>query len=52
MYTSELIKKKYYNFSGKAYYEDIIHSKLLKEKNIKMWISKKSICKTDTKFYL
>ena len=48
MYTSELIKKKYYNFSGKAYYEDIIHSKLLKEKHIKMWIAKKSICKTDT----
>ena len=48
MYTSELIKEKYYNFSGKAYYEDIIHSKLLKEKKIKMWISKKSICKTDT----
>ena len=48
MYTSELIKDKYYKFPGKAYYEDIIHSRLLKEENIKMWISKKSICKTDT----
>lgn len=48
MYTSELIKEKYYKFSGKAYYEDIIHSKLLKDKNIKMWITKNSICKTDT----
>lgn len=48
MYTSELIKENYYKFSGKAYYEDIIHSRLLKEKQIKMWISKKSTCKTDT----
>lgn len=48
MYTSDLIKDRYYKFSGKAYYEDIIHSRLLKEKNIKMWILKKSICKTDT----
>ena len=43
-----LIKDNYFNFSGKAYYEDIIHSKILKNKKIKMWISKKSICKTDT----
>lgn len=48
MYTSELIKEKYYKFSGKAYYEDIIHSRILNIKNIKMWITKKSICKTDT----
>ncbi len=48
MYTNDLIKYNYFHFMGKAYYEDIIHSKILKEKDIKMWIIKNSICKTDT----
>lgn len=48
MFTENLIKTDYFKFSGKAYYEDIMHSKVLKNKKIKMWILKKSICKTDT----
>ncbi len=48
MYTDELVSDDYFKFQGKAYYEDIIHSKILNKKNIKMFISKKSICKTDT----
>lgn len=48
MYTDELISYNYFKFQGKAYYEDIIHSKILRKKNIKMLISKISICKTDT----
>ena len=48
MYTDELVSDDYFKFQGKAYYEDIIHSKILRQKKIKMLISKDSICKTDT----
>ena len=48
MYTDELILHNYFKFQGKAYYEDIIHSKILKKNKIKMYIVKTSICKTDT----
>ena len=37
----------YYPFKGKAYYEDLIHSKILIQKNIKLFIIKDAICKTD-----
>lgn len=37
----------YYPFNGKAYYEDLIHSKILIKKNIKLFILKDAICKTD-----
>tara|TARA_B100000965_G_scaffold397743_1_gene414740 strand:- start:2700 stop:3512 length:813 start_codon:yes stop_codon:yes gene_type:complete len=48
MYTSELIKNNYFIFQGKAYYEDIIHSKILSDNGIRMYIIKKSVCKTET----
>ena len=37
----------YYPFNGKAYYEDLIHSKILIKKNIRLFIIKDAICKTD-----
>ena len=42
-----LYLKNYYPFQGKAYYEDLIHSKILIQKNIKLFILKDAICKTD-----
>jgi hypothetical protein len=42
-----LYLKNYYPFQGKAYYEDLIHSKILIQKNIKLFIIKDAICKTD-----
>ena len=45
MYTSELIKENYYKFSGKAYYEDIIHSRLLKENRLRCGYQRKVLVK-------
>jgi hypothetical protein len=42
-----LYLKDYYPFKGKAYYEDLIHSKILIQKNLKLFIIKDAICKTD-----
>jgi hypothetical protein len=42
-----LYLKDYYPFQGKAYYEDLIHSKILISRNIKLFIIKDAICKTD-----
>ena len=42
-----LYLKDYYPFSGKAYYEDLIHSKILIKKNLRLFIIKDAICKTD-----
>lgn len=41
-----LVKKNFYPFNGKAYCEDLIHSNLLKKKQIKLYIVNKSYCKT------
>ena len=46
-YKKNLCLKNYFPFEGKAFYEDLIHSKLLIQKNIKLFIIKKAICKTD-----
>lgn len=42
-----IIKKQYFNFEGKAYCEDLIHSNLLKNDGIKLFISNKSFYKTE-----
>ena len=42
-----LYLRDYYPFSGKAYYEDLIHSKILIKKNLRLFIIKDAICKTD-----
>ena len=39
-----LINEDYFPFSGKAYCEDLIHSILLRKKNINLWITKDVIC--------
>jgi len=41
-----LIQKNFYPYNGKAYCEDLIHSNLLKKKQIKLYIVNKSFCKT------
>lgn len=41
-----LITENFFPFQGKAYCEDIIHSFLLKKKNIRLFITNKTICKT------
>ena len=49
--TEHIIKKKYYNFEGKAYCEDLLHSNLLKNDGVKLFISNKSFYKTEIKNY-
>jgi cellulose synthase/poly-beta-1,6-N-acetylglucosamine synthase-like glycosyltransferase len=46
-YKKYLCLKNYFPFKGKAFYEDLIHSKILIQNNIKLFIIKKAICKTD-----
>ncbi len=40
----DLIKDNYFPFEGKAYCEDLFHSYLLISNNVKLWLSKKSVC--------
>jgi GT2 family glycosyltransferase len=46
-YKKNLCLKNYFPFKGKAYYEDLIHSKILIQNDIKLFIIKKAICKTE-----
>ncbi len=46
-----IIKEQYYNFEGKAYCEDLIHSNLLKNNGIKLFISNHSFYKTEPQNY-
>ena len=46
MFKKDLILKNYYPFDGKAYFEDVIHSILLRKKNVKLWTFNKTICNT------
>ena len=48
---AHIIKDQYYPFEGKAYCEDLFHSKLLKNKGIKLFISNKSFYKSNVKIY-
>ncbi|MBI04981.1 MAG: hypothetical protein CMI96_04100 [Pelagibacteraceae bacterium] len=41
-----LILEDYYPFKGKAYCEDLIHSHLLKEKKLKLIVTREAVCKT------
>ena len=46
MFKKDMILKNYYPFDGKAYFEDVIHSILLRQKNVKLWTFNKTICNT------
>jgi hypothetical protein len=46
-YRSNLIKRNYYPFSGKAYCEDLIHSKILRNNKISLYVTRLSICRAD-----
>ena len=46
-----IIQNQYFNFEGKAYCEDLIHSNLLKKNGIKLFISNKSFYSTELKNY-
>lgn len=46
-----LIKEKYFKFKGKAYCEDLIHSYLLKNKNLKLYICNFCFFETSVKSY-
>ena len=46
-YRKNLYLEDYYPFKGKAYYEDLIHSHILIKRNVKLFIIKDAICKTD-----
>ncbi|MAR25866.1 MAG: hypothetical protein CMC50_00330 [Flavobacteriaceae bacterium] len=46
-----IIKEQYFNFEGKAYCEDLMHSNLLKKNGIKLFISNKSFYKTEPQNY-
>ena len=45
--TKNLIKENYYPFSGKAYCEDLMHSELIKRKNVEIYISQDSFVTHD-----
>ncbi len=40
----DIIYENYFPFEGKAYCEDLFHSYLLIRKNVRLWLSKKSVC--------
>ena len=46
-----IIKDQYFNFEGKAYCEDLIHSYLLKNNGVKFFISNQAFYKTEIKNY-
>ena len=47
----DIIKNQYYNFEGKAYCEDLIHSNLLRNNGVQLFISNKSFYKTEPQNY-
>jgi len=48
MHMNENLNKiDYFPFKGKAYCEDLIHSSILKNKNIKLFVFNESVCYTD-----
>jgi hypothetical protein len=46
-HTKNLIIENFYPFSGKAFYEDVYHSILLRKNGIKLFVSKTAICYID-----
>ena len=46
-----IINEQYFNFEGKAYCEDLIHSNLLKNNGVELFISNKSFYKTELQNY-
>ena len=49
--SDNLVKKDYFPFSGKAYSEDLIHSHLLQQSGVKLFVSKKAIAYVRPIFY-
>ena len=50
-YTNSTIKENYFPFSGKAFCEDLMHSHLMRKKSLKLWVTKKSSCKTEHAYF-
>jgi hypothetical protein len=48
-YKQNLLLENYYPYTGKAYCEDVIHSILLRKKEVKLWICKDAICSLSDK---
>lgn len=46
MFKQDLVLHNYYPFKGKAYFEDVIHSILLRKKNVKLWTLNGTKCYT------
>jgi hypothetical protein len=46
-YKDNLVFDNFYPFQGKAYSEDLIHSIILRNNGIKLWITKSAICKLE-----
>ena len=42
--TINLLNYDYYNIKGKAYNEDVIHSGILRQNNVTLWVNNKAIC--------
>ena len=42
-----LVKDSYYPFPGKAYCEDLLHSFLLKQKGIRLWVLPRTFCQAE-----
>ena len=51
MRKEHIITNQYFNFEGKAYCEDLIHSNLLKNNGVQLFISNKSFYKTEPQNY-
>ena len=47
-FKEDLILENYFPFKGKAYCEDLIHAYWLKQNKVKLWITKKSVCASET----
>ena len=50
-YNKSTIKENFFPFSGKAFCEDLMHSFLLRENSIKLWVCKNSSCKTEHAYF-
>ena len=50
-YNSSTIKENFFPYKGKAFCEDLMHSYLLRQNNIKIWVTNKSSCITKHAFF-
>ena len=48
---SDIINEDYFKFKGKAYCEDLIHSEILRQKGVRLFLSNKYFCYTPLEIY-